>query len=306
MATASTKTKNVNTGGKRGHNTNQGNPMFMTPAKPVMKKDKKTDPELESESVSQQGALAMQSVPLNPPYSHHFTMPIPIPIPQPSFQQNASGTEEEIITMKPMFTSIMAKLDKLDSIEITMNNLSISVQQIRSESAEVKQEVNAVKNELTEIKTKNKQLEERIIDMQCRSMRENLIFYKIREEENEELSTEDILKKFIMDEMKVEEEMLFERVHRMGRSKKAQDGTIIPRPIIAKFSYFKQKERVRKAGFNLKGSMFGVSEQFPQEIIEQRKRLMPKFKKAKQEGRRAKLVVNKLYMDGKHVTTEDC
>ena len=48
MATASTKIKNVNTGGKRGHNTNQGNPMFMTPAKPVMKKDKKTDPELES------------------------------------------------------------------------------------------------------------------------------------------------------------------------------------------------------------------------------------------------------------------
>ena len=130
----------MNTGGKRGHNTNQGNPMFMTPAKPVMKKDKKTDPELESESVSQQGALAMQSVPLNPPYSHHFTMPIPIPMPQPSFQQNAPGTEEEIITMKFMFTSIMAKLDKLDSIEITMNNLSISVQQIRSESAEVKQE----------------------------------------------------------------------------------------------------------------------------------------------------------------------
>ena len=65
-------------------------------------------------SVSQQGALAMQSVPLNPPYSHHFTMPIPIPMPQPSFQQNAPGTEEEIITMKSMFTSIMAKLDKLD------------------------------------------------------------------------------------------------------------------------------------------------------------------------------------------------
>ena len=174
----------------------------------------------------------MQSVPLNPPYSHHFTMPIPIPMPQPSFQQNAPGTKEEIITMKSMFTSIMAKLDKLDSIETTMNNLSVSVQQIRSESAEVKQEVNAVKNELTEIKTKNKQLEERIIGMQCRPMRENLIFCKIREDENEELSTEDILKKFIMDEMKVEEEILFERVHRMGRSKKAQDGTIIPRPII--------------------------------------------------------------------------
>ena len=132
-------------------------------------------------------------------------------MPPPSFQQNAPGTEEEIIMMKSMFTSIMGKLDKLDSIETTMNNLSVSIQQIRSESAELKREVNAVKNELTEIKTKNKQLEERIIGMQCRSMRENLIFYKIREDENEELSTEDILKKFIMDEMKVEEEMLFER-----------------------------------------------------------------------------------------------
>ena len=84
--------------------------------------------------------------------------------------------------------------------------------------------------------------------------------------------------------------MLFERVHRMGHSKKSQDGTIIPRPIIAKFSYFKQKEQVQKVGFNLKGSMFGVSEQFPQEIIEQRKRLMPKFKEAKQEDRYARRI----------------
>ena len=106
--------------------------------------------------------------------------------------------------------------------------------------------MNAVKNELTEIKTKNKQLEERIIDMQCRFMRENLIFYKIREDENEELSTEDILKKFIMDETKVEGEMLFERVHRMGHSKNHKMVLSSHAPLFRNFHILSKRSKCRK------------------------------------------------------------
>ena len=39
-----------------------------------------------------------------------------------------------------------------------------------------------------------------------------------------------------------------------------------PRVIVAKFTYFKDRERVRKLAKRLKGTNFGVQEQFPEEI----------------------------------------
>ena len=44
----------------------------------------------------------------------------------------------------------------------------------------------------------------------------------------------------------------------------------------------------------LKGTNIGVSEQFPQEIETIRKSLYPELKKAKSEGKRAKIVKDKL------------
>ncbi len=44
-----------------------------------------------------------------------------------------------------------------------------------------------------------------------------------------------------------------------------------PRPIVAKFGYFKQKEQVKSRGRELKGTDFGVNDQFPKEILERRK-----------------------------------
>jgi hypothetical protein len=41
-----------------------------------------------------------------------------------------------------------------------------------------------------------------------------------------------------------------------------------------------------------------VSEQYPEEITKERKRLYPELKKAKDQGKRVKLVRDKLYIDG--------
>ncbi len=48
-----------------------------------------------------------------------------------------------------------------------------------------------------------------------------------------------------------------------------------PRPIVAKFGYFKQKEQVKSRGRELKGTDFGVNDQFPKEILERRKNSVP-------------------------------
>ena len=159
------------------------------------------------------------------------------------YSQNVSGHVsfgEEINSLKSMLGTIMTKLNKLDSIETT-------VEQIRSESAEVKTEVETVKTQLRETKSKNKALEKKIIDLQSRSMRDNLVFYNIKEEEKysdeEKVDTEAVLSKFIKENMKVTSTISLERVHRMGKANKTgTDGSIIPAPIVAKFTFFKKRE----------------------------------------------------------------
>ena len=130
-------------------------------------------------------------------------------------------------------------------------------------------------------------------------MRDNLVFYNVKEEEKfteeEKVDTEAVLVEFIKEEMKVKSEIRFERVHRMGKAKQGTDGSIIPAPIVAKFSFCKQREEIRRAAVNLKGSKAGVSEQLSPEINAIRKRYWSILKQARQEGKRAKMVVDKLF-----------
>ena len=70
------------------------------------------------------------------------------------------------------------------------------------------------------------------------------------------------------------------------------------RPIVAKFERFQQREKVRIAGPRLAGKKFGVSEQIPKEWQEKRKSLLPHFKDAKEQGKRARLVGPKLLVEG--------
>jgi hypothetical protein len=117
-------------------------------------------------------------------------------------------------------------------------------------------------------------------------------------EEKEDTTTEEVLKDFIKTKMKMgdkADELNFERVHRAGPLQNNHR----PRKIVAKFSAFKQREEVRGLAKNLKDTNYFVNEQFPPEIVEQRKKLLPTMKKARSDGKKAYISYNKLYIDGK-------
>ena len=105
---------------------------------------------------------------------------------------------------------------------------------------------------------------------------------------------------FLVEKMKVAKEavdqMVMERVHRIGPK---QHGRC--RKIVAKFLQFKDKEFVRKQWKTLEGTPFYVSEQFPREMVEQRNRLVPKLRAARQEGKHAWIAHDTLYVDGRTV-----
>ncbi len=126
-------------------------------------------------------------------------------------------------------------------------------------------------------------------------MRDNLIFYNV--EENDEENSTEIVHSLLESHFKIQDakSIKIDRVHRMG---KKQHGAAKLRAIVAKFNYFPDKVRILANAKNLKGTNIGVSEQFPQEIVQIRKRLYKELKKAREIGKNAKLVRDKLYIDG--------
>lgn len=102
--------------------------------------------------------------------------------------------------------------------------------------------------------------------------------------------------------------IVFDRVHRIGRP--SFDHTIgrnKPRPIVAKFEKYTDREFIRKEGIELnklrKG--FSVREQYPPEIEDRRRILYPAMRNyAKDERNRVALVRDKLYVNGELHTVE--
>lgn len=135
-------------------------------------------------------------------------------------------------------------------------------------------------------------LKDSILDLQCRSMKNNLIFKGLAFAKYE--NCEQKLQNFLYEELDIQHPIEFGNVHRFGKRSLNR-----ARPIIARFLYHRDLEHVLKNANKLRGKPFGIQEQFPAEIEEERKRLYPIMKLAKQDGKLVKMFRDKLYIDGK-------
>jgi prefoldin subunit 5 len=213
--------------------------------------------------------------------------------------------ETEIELLKTEMKQLKHKVTEYDETiktysdicdEITANHTAMD-----TNVNNLNKKIEKLENNHREIATSNEQLKEKVTDLQWRSMRENLIFSGIEEAENNEEEPEDcevIIKNFIRDTMKVVGDIPFDRVHRLGRYNiKAQ----YPRPIVAKFTFYKDKEFIRlRAPSVLKNTNYYVKEQYPHEIEEKRKPLYKIAKDARENPENSvKLVRDKLFINNK-------
>ena len=106
------------------------------------------------------------------------------------------------------------------------------------------------------------------IKLEAYRKRENLKLFNLEEKEDKSVDTEEIVRKTLVEKMSIPEEdvkrICFERVHRM-RTRKVSSR---PRPVIAKFSFYQDKEFIWSFVRNLKRSGIGISNDFPKEIDE--------------------------------------
>lgn len=93
------------------------------------------------------------------------------------------------------------------------------------------------------------------------------------------------------------ERFQFERVHRIPtRQDMARFSK--PRPIIAKFSFYKDREFMWSFVTNLKGSEIGIANDFLKEIDEIHQKLYPVLKEAKRTGQKPSFKAYKLIISG--------
>ncbi|ESO85267.1 hypothetical protein LOTGIDRAFT_167841 [Lottia gigantea] len=124
-----------------------------------------------------------------------------------------------------------------------------------------------------------------MVDLQCRSMKNNLIFNGIHEERDED--TEYKIRDFIYNILRIDQKIEFGNVHRFGKVKAGKQ-----RPIVARFIYYRDLTLVKRNGYRLEGTKYGINEQFPA-VIEP----YPVIRDLKAKGHKTKLVRNKLFVD---------
>ncbi|XP_072144699.1 uncharacterized protein [Dermacentor andersoni] len=125
-------------------------------------------------------------------------------------------------------------------------------------------------------------------DLEDRSRRNNLIFVGLPDTANETWAeSEEKITSFCAEKLNVSLELQsMERAHRIGRYSEHKK-----RPLIVKFMSFKERQRVLEAASRLKGTGFGISEDYSKKVCFERKKLL-QF--AKSRGSDFKLIFNKL------------
>ncbi|CAB4041677.1 Hypothetical predicted protein, partial [Paramuricea clavata] len=219
--------------------------------------------------------------------------------PQKSGEKSKS-METKLDELHDMMKVVMNKLNRLELIEDRIknvedgfNDLKNSIDFAHAEVVDLKEDnkVQKIKGEeirarIEKLEQENTALNNSVIDLKARSMRDNLIFYNIEETERE--NTTEKVHGLLEEKMGFKDaatKIKIDRSHRIGRARR--DGK--PRPIVVKFNWHQDKEQIRFNAKKLAGSNIGVSEQYPEEINAIRKRLYPVYKEARRNKKKATL-----------------
>lgn len=225
---------------------------------------------------------------------------------------NESEKSEHIYSV---LKSISLRLDNIESNQIAIMKLTSRVTSIETEVTNIKtqntdlesklttntadikviqKQLNANNNmaqDLGSIRQANVKLQDTVTDLQCRSMKNNLVFRGLQEQPDENISVK--VRNFIKQELGVERDLEFGNIHRFGKPNNGR-----PRPIVVRFLYYDQLSMVRDNAYRLKNKNFSINEQFPPHIEEVRRTLYPVAKHYKSQGHRTKMVRDKLFING--------
>ncbi|XP_060569746.1 uncharacterized protein LOC132728137 [Ruditapes philippinarum] len=216
----------------------------------------------------------------------------------------------------------MKKLGKLESLEQKVGDIDNKISKLWSDLdkrvskneekiSDVREAVEAhdfdiekTKDEVQSLKSENRRIKDEVVDMQAKAMMTNLIIGGIAEKQNETMEqTKECVIEYFKKDLKIPDEEIGDiktnSVKRLGPKKNDK-----PRNILVVFQEVKMKDYVKSFKDNVDSKASGkyMHDQYPQEIVEQRRKLIPIMLKARKAKKDAFIKYNKLFVDGKLYT----
>lgn len=222
-------------------------------------------------------------------------------------EEKMSGLEEYIKNVDQKTVKLHERTTKLEeSVKRSKETVTGLEKGVNFLNHEVEQAKNDLHTSTFQLSTQLQEIQQQQLYLDVYQRRENLRFYGIPEDEDSDDNedTEQTLIDFLGKELKIKDadEMEFQRIHRIGKKQGAKNKN--PRPIIARFLRYPEREKVFGKSYLLKGKKYGISADFPKVIVERRKKLLPRLIDARKEGKRAyfsRPEPDKLFIDGELV-----
>ena len=215
--------------------------------------------------------------------------------------------------------SSVKRLDrKFDSIHKTVCDLKKTYKKLKDQNIHLTHKVQELSTSMAEMERRNKETEMKYEKLEAQSRREDLKFFDIEESEDETWDQSELkIRQYITNDLQIDDtDIKIERAHRLpGKTK--------PRPLIAKFSFYKDKDKILKryrelrraererapangeeAGDNEGNgrsenvSKVRVSEDFPDRVRKVRSLLIRFLDQAIKSGKEAYLRYDKLVVNG--------
>ena len=182
--------------------------------------------------------------------------------------------------------SIDEKVTEIESLTSRMDNLEVKIDETSTQLGKEKVKVNKLQQKYDELLEKH-------LSLDSYNRRENLLFHGITSTPDENCTLK--VKELLTNTMQISGEsvdiMRFQRCHRLGKGEKS--------PIICRFAFYEDRDLVWGKRNSLKKSQYFITENFPPEIEDRRKKLYPVLKAAKKQNKKAKIVYDKLIIESK-------
>ena len=184
-----------------------------------------------------------------------------------------------------MMTMLQAKDTEIGRLNKDLGTLQATSNFLTKETRDLDAKINTNAATIRQANAEVDSVKNKTSDLEDRSRRNNIVFFNIPESEQDNEDCEKLVKDVlrhnkIMDPNPEVDNVWFERAHRIGPITKKREGK--QRPIIVRFSYFKQKQSVIQGGSLLKNSPVNMSEDYSRTTIDIHKKLVDAAKAARQ------------------------
>ena len=215
--------------------------------------------------------------------------------------------QDILISIQGMIDTAVEKMRKTVEAEFqkSFEHIETNIYEIECKIDKVSPLLDEHKARISFLEGRQREMSERILSIESHSMRDNLIFTGLPEEDGETgADIRQLLTSLFTDDLNLDgDDIIISRCHRLDNRRKQNDK---PRDIIARFMHYSDRQNVLHSAKHLKGKNppIYINEQFPAEIEKRRNILRPIIKLAKSKNMRAVLSRDKLIIDGKPYTVD--